>query len=376
MTKLKHRVLYITGSRADFGRAKYLLDRIQKDRNYELDIIVTGMHLLNGYGHTLEEIETEFHVEERINSIFSLDSPSAMAQSFGIELLGFAQTIERLKPDLIILLGDRGEMLAGAIVGKHLNIPIAHIGGGHVSGSIDDKLRDAITVFSDYHFVSNQVCYKRVKELGANEKNIFIVGTPDLEIILRKDYPNADLIYSKYKIKPKEPLMLVSFHPVINEFYKVSDQIMIICDIIEELKYQTIITYPNTDAGGTQIIKCINELQSNKFIKIFNHIPYNDYLGLMNVANVLIGNSSAGIIEAPSLHLPVINIGTRQLGRERADNVIDVDFEKKEIIEAINIALFDKKFKNRVRNTINPYGNNQPSEIMYSYLKQLIKNGN
>ncbi|MGZ7108986.1 MAG: UDP-N-acetylglucosamine 2-epimerase, partial [Methanobacterium sp.] len=172
-------ILYISGSRADYGRAYYTLKNINNDIRFNLVVLATCMHLSIESGYTVNEIKEEFEVKE-VDMLLSNDSKGAMAKSMGIGLIGITQSIEDINPDLILLLGDRGEMLAGAIAGNHLGIPVAHIGGGHISGSVDDRIRDAITIFSDYHFVANKNGFERVVSIGAEPSNVYIVGAPDL----------------------------------------------------------------------------------------------------------------------------------------------------------------------------------------------------
>ncbi|OPX96500.1 MAG: UDP-N,N'-diacetylbacillosamine 2-epimerase (hydrolyzing) [Syntrophorhabdus sp. PtaB.Bin027] len=369
---MKKRIVYISGSRADFGRIMCLLNLLDKSDEFNLEIIVTGMHLSMEFGNTTKEIERHFHINEKVDALLSGDSASAMAKSFGIAVIGISQALERIKPDMVILLGDRGEMLAGAIAAKHQNILISHIGGGDKSGSIDDKIRDAITVFSDFHFVANRKTLNRVLSLGAKAENSFIVGAPDLDVIRQKEYTPIKELRNKYHIDPDKPLVLVSYHPVTNEELKNAKNMNILCESLLEMEVPCIITYPNADAGGRQMIDILNKYKNNKYFSIYPHISYTDYLGLMSIATAICGNSSAGIIEAPSFQLPTVNIGSRQKERLRAINVIDVCELKDEIIKALNIAIYDKKYRENLKECVNPYGNGMTSEYIYSHLKKFF----
>ncbi|MCD6574541.1 UDP-N-acetylglucosamine 2-epimerase (hydrolyzing) [Candidatus Aerophobetes bacterium] len=363
------KILYITGSRADFGRAYYILKAIKDHPYFKLHIIATSMHLTPEFGYTIKEVEEKFHVDERVDMLLCGDEGSAMAKSFGIGIVGITQSIEKIAPDLTLLLGDRGEMLAGAIACRHLNIPIAHIGGGYLSGSIDDYIRDAITVFSDFHFVASKRCFERVISIGADPLKTYIVGAPDLEAIRKKDFSEPGDVAQKLGIRISSPLILVSYHPVTEKIEESEDNMETICESVvgfcEEVigpeRAQVIITYPNADAGGRRIIKVIRKYAKFPFVQIHRHIPYKLYLGLMNLASVMVGNSSAGLIEAASFGLPVVNIGERQKGRERAMNVIDVRCKKEEIIEAIKRAVFDEEFIERANSCVNPYGDGDTS---------------
>jgi len=370
---MKKKIVYITGSRADFGRAYYILKAIQNNNFFELNIIATSMHLSLEFGYTVQEIERKFQIKDKIDTLLAGDSPGAMAKSLGIGIIGITQALERIKPDMIIVLGDRGEMLAGATAGSHLNMPVAHVGGGCISGSIDDKIRDAITIFSNIHFVANEKCKGRVISLGANPLKTYVVGAPDIEAIRKKDFPKAQEVALKFNIDLNKPLILVSYHPVTDEYEDIDSQIREVFESILEFKIQTIITYPNADAGGRRIIKVIEKYSKYPFIYIYKHISYKWYLGLMNVASVMVGNSSAGIFEAPSFGLPVVNIGTRQRSRERAENVIDVGYSEEEIKSAIKKALYDEDFREKAKNCINPYGDGQTSGRIVRILEEVLR---
>jgi len=380
---MRKKIVYITGSRADFGRAYYILRAIQEHPDFKLHIIATSMHLAPEFGYTLQEIEEKFWVDEKVDMLLCSDGGGAMAKSFGIGVVGIAQAMEKIMPDLTLLLGDRGEMLAGAIVCKHLNIPVAHIGGGHLSGSVDDRIRDAITVFSDFHFVASKKCFERVISIGADPSKTYIVGAPDLEAIRRKDFSRPQEVAQKFGIRVCDPLILVSYHPVTEEVEEAEDEMETVCEsivdfcknIIDSEKAQVVITYPNADAGGRRIIKVLKKYSGLPFVQIYRHIPYRLYLGLMNLARVMIGNSSSGLIEAASFGLPVVNIGTRQVGRERAENVIDVKCNKEEIVEAIKKAVFDEEFIKRANSCVSPYGDGRTSErIMRIMEDNLLRN--
>lgn len=197
------KIVYVSGSRADFGRAYYTLKALKEHNKFDLEIIATSMHLSHESGYTFNIIEKEFKVS-KIDMLLSNDSKGGMAKSLGIGIIGITQAFETIDPDLILLLGDRGEMLSGSIAGKHLGIRVAHIGGGHFSGSVDDEIRDAITVFSDYHFVANENSYERVISIGADPSSTHIVGAPDLEPITTGDFTNPIKIIQKYDIEEKK----------------------------------------------------------------------------------------------------------------------------------------------------------------------------
>lgn len=350
------KVVYITGTRADFNLI--LKPLLELKKYVDLTIIVTGMHLSEKWGNTLREIEKYGFNRKEVDLELKDDSLGAMAQSLGLGILRITKTIEELAPNLILLEGDRGEALAGAIVGAHLNIPIVHHGGGDISDSIDNKIRNAITSFSDYHLTGNIESYKRLLRMGISESNVFNVGEPGLDDIIAKNYTQEDEIIKKYEINNKEPLLLLIFHPNTKEFTNIKFQITEILRAIQELRIPTIGLYANADAGGKIINEALDEFKENlQFLRLYKHFFREDFYGLMNVCSAMIGNSSAGITELPSFNKPFICVGTRQKGRLKAENVIEVDYNKEEIIKTIKKAIYDKNFKKILKNVKNPYGN-------------------
>ncbi|MBO8161755.1 MAG: UDP-N-acetylglucosamine 2-epimerase (hydrolyzing) [Thermosipho sp. (in: Bacteria)] len=372
---MNKKIVYITGARSDFGRMKYILNAIENHPKFSLYLIVTGMHLSKEFGYTVNEIKEKFPKTPIFiaDSLLSSDTLGAMAKSLGISVYAITQHLEIINPDAVIILGDRWESLAGAIAARMLNIKVFHIGGGYKSGSIDDRIRDAITVFSDVHLVANKNCAERVISIGANPRDVYVVGAPDLEAIVRKDFTQKEELIKKCNINEDEPLILAIYHPDTNEYFSLENQVINFLEAIIEVGFQTILIYPNADAGGRDIIELINRIvKNNKKIKIFTNIKYEDFLGLMNIANVIVGNSSAGIIEAPSFGLPAVNIGNRQKNRERGENVIDVGYDKNEIVKAILKAITDIEFIERAKSGKNPYGDGKTSKRVIEILEKYL----
>jgi UDP-hydrolysing UDP-N-acetyl-D-glucosamine 2-epimerase len=298
------------------------------------------------------------------------DTGAAMVKSIGKCIQKMTGVLERIKPDFFVLLGDRAEMLAGAVAASYMGILIAHLHGGEVSGSVDDSVRHAITKLAQIHFPATRESAKRIIKMGEDPSRIFIVGAPTLDTILNEKLPERVELSKKYDLDLAKPILLVLQHPVVTEADEATHQIKETLDAIVELKHQTILIYPNADAGGRRMIKVIKKYERYPFIRSFKSISYTDYLGLMKVASVMVGNSSSGIIEAPSFHLPVVNIGTRQAGRERSTNVIDIGYDKEEIVEAVKKAL-DNKFKAKVKKCKNPYGDGKTSQRIVKVLSEI-----
>lgn len=333
-------------------------------------LIVTGQHMLPELGKTINVIEKDgFRISEKIKmySRGAGDTGAEMSRALGRALIGITNAIERIKPDMILVGFDLGAHLAGAIAGAHMNIPVAHIQGGEVTGSIDESLRHAITKFSHIHFPANQEAAERLIRMGENPKYVFNVGCPSLDVAINAELVPKEQLVAELKIDSSKPLAILIQHPVTTEVDKGTEHIMATLDAVNELKLQTIMIYPNLDAGGRRMVDVIKRSK----IKVFENLPFEKFLGLMKIADVIIGNSSSGIREAASFHIPAVNIGTRQQGRLRPENVIDVGYDKHEIMDAIKKALYDEKFKESVKQCKNPYGDGNSSKRIVKILKEV-----
>jgi GDP/UDP-N,N'-diacetylbacillosamine 2-epimerase (hydrolysing) len=369
--KLTRKIVYISGTRADYGLMQAVLKKINNHQAFDLEIIITGMHLMKEFGNTYKEIIKDGFTTHKINSIYKKDDKESMAIFIADFIKKLTKKLKRIKPDFILLLGDRGEMLGGAIVGSYLSIPNVHLHGGEVTSTVDEIARHAITKLSHVHLVSNKRSAKRIKEMGENPEYIHVVGAPGLDAILGEALPSKDFLVKKYNIDNSKPLVMVLQHPVTLEVDKAKEQIRKTLDVLNELKYQTILIYPNADAGGRKMIEEIKKYEKKDFLQTYKNIPRKEYLGLLKICDVLVGNSSSGIIEAASFNLPVVNIGSRQYGRERAENVIDVAYNKKEIKRAIDKSISNKKFKEKIKNIKNPYGDGKTGERVVDILENI-----
>ncbi len=351
---MKKKILYISGTRADYGLMQTTLLAIKKSPKLKLEIVATGMHLMPEFGSAIKEIEKDKLKIFRIKAVYEKDDKESMASFTGKFIYILTEKIGKIKPDIILIMGDRAEMLGGAIVGAYLGIPVVHIHGGEVSSTVDDIVRNAITKLADFHLPATEKSKQRLLKMGEKKELIKVIGAPGLKIEINRKF-NKREICEKYKLNDSEPILLAIQHPVSEDVKNASLQIKQTMEAIKDLGYQTILIYPNADAGGRKMIEVIEKYRKFPFIKIFKNIPRGDFLRLMKIANVLVGNSSAGIIETPSFNLPVINIGTRQKGRERGNNVIDIDYNKNKIKQAIEKAVKtkNKKYKNPyfVKNT-------------------------
>jgi len=365
------KILYISGTRAEYGLMKYTLFKIQHHPKLKLEIIATGMHLMKEFGYTVKEIEKNGFKIHRIGATYQRDDKASVCDFISKFISGLVKKVREIHPDIILALGDRPEVLCSAIVGTYLTIPVAHVHGGDISGHVDNLVRHAITKLAHIHFVATKKSAERLIKMGEEPWRVFVVGAPGLDVIQNEKLIESEEIAKKYNLDTSKPILLVLQHPVLYEIKSCTQHMRNIMEVIKELKYQTIVICPNADPGGRKMIKVIEKYRKYSFIKIYKHIPHKEFLSLMRIVSVMIGNSSSGIIEAPSFHIPVVNIGTRQMGRERTGNTIDVGYGKTEIKAAIKKALFDKKFRNKVKRCKNSYGDGKASEKIINILSKI-----
>lgn len=333
------KVCYVTGTRADFGLMQYSLQAINAHPGLQLSILITGMHLLPEYGETWNEIAgSGLSIGAKIPVNLSGSSGTEMAIALGEQVIGITKALEHEKPDMVILLGDRGEMLAGAIAALHLNIPIVHIHGGELSGTVDESIRHAISKLAHFHFTTTVKSRERLIRMGEKPEHIFVTGAPGLDEINQIELMNRALLFKAYGLDTELPLVLVLFHPVVQQAEDASSQTENVLDAVIQTEMQCLVIMPNADAGGRSIKSVIHDYKSRDNIKTAVHLARQEFLSFMSHAAVMVGNSSSGIIEAASFNTPVINIGDRQRRRERNPNVIDVAPVKEEIINAIKKA--------------------------------------
>jgi GDP/UDP-N,N'-diacetylbacillosamine 2-epimerase (hydrolysing) len=352
----KRKIACVTGTRADYPRVRSVLKEINKRDNLELYIIATGSHLLEEYGYSAQEIiDDGFKISHKVEMFKGdFDTPLGMAQASARCTSGIAKALDDINPDLVLITVDRVETLASITAASLMNFPIAHIQGGEVTGTIDESIRHAVTKLSHIHFPATSDAAQRIINMGENKDFVFNTGCPYIDEINQIVPIEKKELSNRYGFDSTKKLIIFTQHSVTTEF---EDSLWQVEETIEALENfsetQIICFFSNTDAGGKKIIDRI-EKQKN-FIKIPNMLSH-DFLSLMSHSSLMIGNSSAGIREAPSFKLPVINIGTRQNGRLRARNVIDVEHNAEQIKKAITKSLYDEKFINSLNDLKNPYG--------------------
>ena len=368
---MKQKISITTGTRSEYGILRELIKEISKSKKLELYLLVTGMHLSKKFGYTINEIKKDkIPIHAKIKMIPSGNTPYDMSVSLGKGIVGFSKIFKKIKPDLNVVLGDRDEALASALAASHMNIPNAHIHGGEISQGIDEYNRHAITKISNIHFAATKKSKERIIKMGENRRNVILTGSPSIDEIKMSKISSKHELEKKYLVDLDKPLFLLIQHPVTTEFEKSDLQIKMTLDALSKLKNQTIAILPNSDAGNEQIINQLRIFSKKcNFLKVFPNLPRNDYLGFLKHCSALIGNSSSGLIEGSYLHTPVVNIGIRQLGREKDVNVIDVPiFSKSLILNALKKSL--KKKNKKIKNS-SIYGTGNASKKIVQYLETI-----
>ncbi len=329
---MKKKIVFLTGTRADFGKLKSLISAAQELDDYEVHIFATGMHLNNKYGKTIDEIyKCGF---KNIYPFINHDRADLMDRVLSATINGFSRYVAEINPDLIIVHGDRVEALAGAIVGSLNNILVAHIEGGEKSGTIDELIRHAVSKMSHIHLVANHDAKKRLLQLGERGQSIFVIGSPDLDIMASNTLADLSSVTAYYGIT-FDSYGILLFHPVTTEIDCWEESTREVVDAIIESKKNYIVIYPNNDLGSEIIINGYKRFQNNPGIKIFPSLRFEYFLVLLHNADFIIGNSSAGIREAPYYNIPTINIGTRQHERGNAQTIWHCNYKKTEILDLI-----------------------------------------
>ena len=328
------KILFLTGTRADFGKIKSLIQILEKQLEFEVFVFVTGMHLQEVYGYTLIEIE-----RCNFKNVFTFENhthETTMDLTLAKTIEGLSNYCKQINPDMIVVHGDRVETLAGAIVGSLNNILVSHIEGGEVSGTVDELIRHSVSKLSHIHFVSNKQAAKRLLQMGEIKESIFTIGSPDIDIMFSDQLPNLAVAKAYYKID-FEKYAIVMFHPVTTEIKEMQKYAETFVDSLLQDDHNYIVIFPNNDLGSQFIIDAYEKLNGNSRFRIFPSLRFEYFLTLLKNSQFIIGNSSAGIREAPYYGIPIINIGTRQQNRAVHADIINTDYSEKGIKEALSI---------------------------------------
>ncbi|ELV2770759.1 UDP-N-acetylglucosamine 2-epimerase [Enterobacter cloacae] len=371
----KRKVAVFTGTRAEYGLLYWLLKDVQNDKELELQLLVSGMHLSPEFGSTWQQIERDgFAIDEKIEILLSSDTPVGTAKSIGLGVLGFADALSRLKPDVLIILGDRFEALAVAQTAMILRIPVLHLHGGEITeGAYDDAIRHAITKLSYLHCTSTEEYKKRVIQLGEDPIRVANVGAIGLDHIKRSHFLSLEKLSVSLNFKLTHPYFLVTYHPVTLGKESPEESFKALLEALDSYpNYQVILTYPNADDGGRKIIPLLEAYassQPNRVIAIPS-LGQLRYLSAVKHAAAVIGNSSSGIIEVPAFDVPTVNIGDRQKGRLAAKSVLNCPADSQSIINTIKIAI-TRSYKGPNERITNPYGQGNASSKIIEMIKSM-----
>ena len=372
------RIGIMTGTRAEYGLLKPLMQEINKDNDMELYLIVSGMHLSPEFGMTYQEIEEDgFEINAKVEMLLSSDSPAGISKSIGLGVIGFADEFQRADLDMLILLGDRYEALSAAICAMVMRIPIAHLHGGELTeGAIDEGIRHSITKMSYLHFTSTEQYRNRVIQLGENPERVFYVGALGVENIKKINLMTKEELERSIHFEIDENTVVVTYHPVTLENNTVEEQFLNLLKVLDRNpKIRMIFTKANADTNGRIVNELIDKYaaQNSERACAFVSLGQKRYLSALKYCRIVIGNSSSGIIEAPSFGKPIINMGDRQKGRICADSVINCGYTQQEIQQAMETAL-TKEFENKASNCRNPYEKENTAANIISVIKDYLLN--
>jgi UDP-N-acetylglucosamine 2-epimerase (hydrolysing) len=370
----KKKIAFLTGTRADFGKLKPLIEILHTSDLFEVHIFATGMHMDMKYGFTVREIEKCGY--ENIFKYINHDNGASMDITLSRTIEGFGNYIRLISPDLIVVHGDRCEALAGATVGALNNILVAHIEGGELSGTVDELIRHAVSKLSHLHFVANDEAKKRLQQMGEREEQIFVIGSPDMDMMLSDQLPSWDEVATAYDI-PFSKFAISMFHPVTTEIEDMDIYAANYFAALEESNLNYIIIYPNNDKGSQFIFNKIKRLQDPSRFRIFPSVRFEAFLVMLKHASFIAGNSSAGIREAPVYGVPTVNVGTRQNGRTNNANIIHTDYKKESVLNGLHKAtktVIDSNHSFGAGNSAELFLNNLTGGLLWKTSKQKMFN--
>jgi len=362
LNKENKKIVFLSGTRADFGKIKSLISILEEHQNFDPYVFVTGMHLMETYGYTLIEIERcNF---SNVHAFKNHTCETTMDLTLAKTIEGFSEYTKTINPDLIIVHGDRVEAMAGAIVGALNNILVAHIEGGELSGTIDELIRHSVSKLSHIHYVSNEKAKRRLIQMGETTNSIHIIGSPDIDIMFSNMLPSIKEVKSYYQI-PFDNYVVAMFHPVTTEFDKIGHYAQNFVNALMRDEKNYIVIYPNNDFGSEKIINTYQLIKDNPRFRIFPSVRFEYFLTLLKNSDFIIGNSSAGIREAPYYGIPTINIGTRQKNRALHSHIVNTSYDEESIFNALKLELTPIKKRDQ------SFGNGKSAQL---FLDSLLNN--
>lgn len=367
----RRKIAYISGTRADFGLMTPVLRAIEKSDKLELLLYATGVHLMPDFGNTINHVKAEFPNTKIIPSTFSSDDRVGIARFSGEYLKQLVEVLSIDKPDFVLVLGDRVEMLCSALACVYLGIPSGHLHGGERTSTVDEISRYAITKLVSLHFTATEESAQRIKKMGEEDWRVRIVGAPALDMILNEKLPVRGELFKKLGLDPTDEFILVAQHPVTEQINEAGRQMEETLAAVKSFNLSAVVTFPHPDPGGKKIIEVIQKEKNNPLFYIFPSLEYKDWLALEREAAAMVGNSSAGMIESSSFKIPVVNIGDRQKGRQHGNNIINVGYNKEEIKAAIEKSLHDLSYLNLLKRIKNPYGDGKTGQKVTKILENL-----
>jgi UDP-hydrolysing UDP-N-acetyl-D-glucosamine 2-epimerase len=363
------KICVLSGKRGGYGAMKPMLRRLRDDPELALQLVLTDQHVSEKFGRTIAEVQREFEVAAAVDMEQQGDAPADRARALGVCLERMSDVLHRLAPDICVLYGDRGEVLVTALAAATLRIPIAHLQGGDVSGSVDDLMRHSITKLAHLHFVSNAESALRVERMGEARATIFQVGDSHLDLIKAREFLAPAEVALRLGLRPGEPVVVVLQHSETTAPGEAYAQMRETLLAVSDIGHRAIVIHPCSDVGYGGVLRAIDELATGEQFSVHVNLDAEVFWGLLDVAAVLVGNSSAGIVETASFGLPAVNVGRRQEGRLCAENVLHVPHERGAIRAALEKALEDGAFKARVQACANPYGDGRAGERIVDVLK-------
>ena len=370
------KILAVTGIRSEYDILFPVFKAIEARSDLDLELCVTGAHLSESFGGTVKSIRADgFHIADEVESLINGNRKSSRIRGAAIQLLGIIQCVERVQPNFLLVLGDREESLTTAMAGAYLDIPVVHLSGGDkVVGNVDDQVRHAVTKLSHIHFAFSARSMERILKLGEEPFRVFNVGNPGLDRFREIGGMDRKDLFTWYGFPIEwvtRPLIMVVQHVISSEAPFGYEQMKATMEAVKYLGHPTVISYPNSDAGSHGIIQAIEEYRHLQNIRIFRNVPRYEFVNTLRQAACLLGNSSLGIVEAPFLKLPTINVGNRQKGREHGDNVMFIPHEEEAIVKAVDICLTDQDFLAKVKSGFNPYGDSYSAERIARTLAEI-----
>jgi GDP/UDP-N,N'-diacetylbacillosamine 2-epimerase (hydrolysing) len=370
------KVMVLSGKRGGYGAMKPMLRLLRDSPEFTLQLVLTDQHISSKFGQTIREVEQEFDVTAVVDMEQKDDLAVSRSEALGLGMQRMSRVLDNLSPDICVFYGDRGEVLAAALAATVQGFPIAHLQGGDVSGSVDEQMRHAITKLSHLHFPSNEQSAKRIRKMGEEDWRIHVVGDNHIDLIVAGEYHSEQEVAAQLNLDLSKPIIVVLQHSETTNPQASYEQMTETLCAVRKTGHQAVVVYPCSDPGYNGILRAIEELALPPQFQIHKNLDASLFWGLLNKAAVMVGNSSAGLIETPSFNLPAVNVGRRQEGRLHSENVIHVPEERDAIFNALDTVVNNLDFLTQVENCFQPYGNGQAGQNIVSIISKVALDSN